>query len=115
MHKMSSEMQSCIDECLRCYQTCLGMLMSHCLEAGGKHMEPGHVRIMQACAEMCRTSAAMMLIGTEHHKHTCRECAEICAQCAEDCDRLGQHEEMRRCAEACRRCAESCRAMAGTA
>ena len=34
MHQMSSEMRSCIDECLRCYQTCLGMAMNHCLEAG---------------------------------------------------------------------------------
>ena len=39
-------MQSCIEECLRCYSTCLGMLMNHCLQAGGKHMEAEHVRIM---------------------------------------------------------------------
>lgn len=35
MHKMSGEMQSCIDECLRCYQSCLGMASNHCLPAGG--------------------------------------------------------------------------------
>jgi hypothetical protein len=30
--KMSEDMQNCIDNCLRCYQTCLGMAMTHCLE-----------------------------------------------------------------------------------
>ena len=98
MHHLSSEMQSCIDECLRCYSSCLGTAMSHCLEMGGRHVEPKHMRLMMACAEICRTSAHFMLIGTEHHKHTCRECAEI-----------GGMDE---CVAACRRCAESCRKMA---
>lgn len=43
MHQMSSEMQACIDECLRCYQTCLSMASNQCLPAGGKHVEPGRV------------------------------------------------------------------------
>jgi hypothetical protein len=38
--KMSKDMQTCIDECLQCYKTCLGMAMTHCLETGGKHVEP---------------------------------------------------------------------------
>ena len=61
--KTSKEMQACIDECLRCYQTCLGMASNHCLPAGGKHVEPEHFRLMMACAEICRTSAHFMLIG----------------------------------------------------
>ena len=62
---MSPKMQACIDECLRCYQTCLGMASNHCLEVGGRHVEPAHFRLMLACAETCRTSAHLMLIGTE--------------------------------------------------
>lgn len=108
MHNMS-EMQACIDECLRCYSTCLGMLMNHCLETGGKHLEPEHVRLMQACAEVCRTSAAFMAIGTEFHKRTCALCAEICEECARSCEQVG---DMQECVDACRRCAESCRRMA---
>jgi hypothetical protein len=63
----------------------------------------------EACAEICRTAAHFMLIGSRHHKHTCAECAEICEECARDCERL---EGMQECVEACRRCAESCRKMA---
>jgi hypothetical protein len=109
MHHMSSDMQACIDECLRCYQTCLSMAMNHCLEMGGEHVEKRHFTLMSACAEMCRTSAHMMLIGSEHHAATCRACAEICEACAADCERVG---EMQECVDACRRCAESCRKMA---
>ena len=109
MQHQSPAMQSCIEECLRCYQTCSGVLMTHCLAAGGKHLEPDHVRIMMACAEMCRTSAAMMLIGTEHHRHTCRECAEICVECAQSCEQVGDMDD---CVRQCRVCAASCRTMA---
>ena len=99
----------CIDECLRCRSTCLGMAMNHCLEIGGQYVEPGHFKLMMACAEIYQTSANMMLIGVHHHKHTCRECAAICEECATSCDVVG---DMEACAEQCRRCAESCRAMA---
>jgi hypothetical protein len=109
MHQMSPEMQRCIDECLRCYQTCFGMAMTHCLEIGGKHVAPPHFRIMMACAEICRTSAHFMLMNSEHAKHVCRECAEICDQCAKDCEQIGDMDE---CVQQCRRCAEACQSMA---
>lgn len=109
MHKMSKMMQACIDECLACYRVCLGEAMNHCLEAGGKHVEPEHMRLMMACAEICRTSAHFMLIGTEEHKQTCGVCAEVCEACAESCEKVG---DMKECADQCRRCSESCRAMA---
>ena len=109
MHQLSQEMRSCVETCLKCYAVCLGSAMHHCLETGGQHVEPKHFRLMMACAEICRTSAHFMLIGSEHHKHTCRECAEICQECAEDCERLGDMDE---CAQECRRCAESCGQMA---
>jgi hypothetical protein len=105
---MSKEMKSCIDACLSCYQTCLGTAMTHCLEQGGKHVEPPHFRLMMACAEICRTSAHFMLLNTPHHKRTCGQCAEICEECAKDCERLDGMEE---CVTACRACAESCRKM----
>jgi hypothetical protein len=107
--KMDAHMQKCIDDCLRCYQTCFGMAMNHCLESGGKHLEPAHFRLMTACSEICRTSAHFMLMNSPHHKHLCRECAEICTECAADCERVGGMED---CVKACRACAESCRAMA---
>lgn len=110
MHHTDPAVQRCIDECLDCYKTCTSMAMNHCLKLGGKHVEQKHFTLMIACAEICRTSAHFMLIGSAHHRHVCRECAEICEECAKDCERVGDMEE---CVKACRRCAESCRKMAG--
>ena len=108
MHRMTPETQQCIENCLNCHKTCLQMAMNHCLEMGGEHTKPDHFRLMMACAEICRTSANFMLIGTPHHKHVCAECAEICEECAADCERVGDMDE---CVAACRKCADSCRAM----
>ena len=109
MHHYDQTTSTCIEACLRCYQACFGMAMTHCLEAGGKHIESKHFRLMTACAEICRTSAHFMLMKSEHAKHLCKECAEICDQCAADCDKLG---DMKECVEACRHCAGACRKMA---
>lgn len=110
MHYLASETKACIEACLRCYSTCLGTAMNHCLVTGGDLIEPKHFRLVMACAEICRTSAHFMLINTDHHRHICRECAEICSECADDCQRLGGMDE---CVQECRRCADACRQMAG--
>ncbi|ASW10808.1 four-helix bundle copper-binding protein [Rhizobium sp. 11515TR] len=109
MHQVSAEMKSCIEDCLACYGECLSTAMGHCLEAGGEHTRPPHFKLMMACSEICRTAAHFMLISSEHHRHVCRECAEICVQCADDCERIG---DMQDCVNACRRCADSCHRMA---
>jgi len=109
MHHLSGAMRECLDNCTRCHETCLGMLMTHCLEVGGKHVAPDHVRIMMACAKICQTSADFMIMNSAHHPHVCRECAEICRQCARSCEEVG---DMQDCVDACRRCAESCEKMA---
>ena len=106
---ISEDMKRCIEICLNCYKTCLHTAMNHCLETGGKHVEPAHFRLMMACAEICRTSAHFMLLNSPHHRHTCGECAEICAECAKDCERVGGMAE---CVAICRTCADSCRKMA---
>lgn len=107
--QLSPALKACIEECLGCYRTCLSTAMNHCLELGGPHTEKAHFTLMMTCAEMCRTAAHVMLMGSEFHRQTCRLCADICAQCADDCERVGDMEE---CVAACRRCAESCRKMA---
>ena len=52
MHKMNADMQACIEACLDCYQACFGAAMNHCLDTGGKHVEPKHFRLMMACSDL---------------------------------------------------------------
>lgn len=109
MNHNDRDAKACIQSCLECYQSCFGMAMTHCLEKGGKHVEPQHFRLMTACAEICSTAAKFLLMNSKHAKHVCEECAEICDQCAVSCEKLG---DMKSCVEACKRCAEACRKMA---
>jgi Domain of Unknown Function (DUF326) len=97
-----------MDACDQCHRMCLQSAMNHCLEAGGKHVEPSHFRLMMNCAEMCQTSLNFMLSNSHFSKQVCAVCAEICDACAESCDQLDGMEE---CARACRECAKSCRSM----
>ena len=70
--QMSTDMQACIDECLRCYQICLGSAMTHALETGGKHTDPKHFRLMMACAGLCRAAAHFMLLNSPHLRMSAR-------------------------------------------
>ena len=109
MHHLSPEMQRCIDECQKCHATCLSMASTHCLEVGGKHVEPVHFRTMLDCAEICATAANFMLRNSHLHTAICAACATVCTECARSCEEVGDMDE---CVKACRRCAESCGKMA---
>lgn len=104
-------MQSCIDACERCYQVCYQTALNHCLEMGGKHVEPEHFRLMINCAEICQTSAKFMLSSSPMHVHTCGVCAKVCDACGDSCQQVGGMDE---CVQVCRECAQSCREMAST-
>lgn len=84
-HAISPEMQQCIEECQNCHSVCLQMAANHCLEMGGKHVEPVHFRTMLDCAEICETSANFMLRSSQLHARTCAACAEVCEACAKSC------------------------------
>ena len=101
--------QDCIETCQNCRDECEGSLFNHCLETGGKHLEPQHVRLMADCIEACQMAANAMRRGSDNAPAICNTCADICDSCADSCEKLG--EEMKDCAAACRKCAETCREM----
>lgn len=109
-HTTDPNMQSCIDACNQCYQTCLHEAMNQCLESGGKHVAPDHMRLMLNCAQICQTSTNFMLSSSAFSNQVCSVCAEVCDACAKSCEQLNGMEE---CGRVCRECAESCRQMAG--
>lgn len=108
---ISQEMRDCIQECQSCHSICLESV-THCLQMGGEHARPEHIRMLLDCAEICETSANFMLRGSEFHPRTCGVCAEVCERCAQDCERFTDDPMMQACARACRSCAQSCREMA---
>lgn len=110
LQTMSPELDTCIRDCLECYRVCHQSATMHCLELGGRHVEPNHFRLMLDCAGSCRSAAEMMLNGSAHAAEHCGMCAQICRECADSCRALGDMDD---CVQACERCAESCERMAG--
>ena len=108
---MSSEMETCIQNCLDCYQVC-SQLLSHCLEKGVKRAESQHIKLLGDCATICNLSADFMLRDSEYHSSTCEVCAEICIACAESCEAIADDEMIKKYVHACRKCASSCEKMA---
>jgi hypothetical protein len=114
MHHIGKNMEQCIQNCQDCHKICLSTLFSYCMEQGGQHARPEHIRLLLDCAEICQTSADFMLRGSDFHVRTCGICAEVCARCATECGLFENDARMQDCAEVCRRCAEFCRQMAMT-
>ncbi|WP_332675124.1 four-helix bundle copper-binding protein [Aromatoleum sp.] len=105
---LSQEMLGCIELCRRCHLVCLNMATGHCLEKGGRHVEPEHLKTMVVCAEICQTAANVMITGSGPHRQMCAVCADVCDACIASCRDL---DEMEECVFACERCKNSCEAM----
>lgn len=109
--EMSGEMEACIQNCLDCYKIC-SQLLSHCLEKGGKHADPQHIKLLEDCAKICNISADFMLRNSAYYSSLCEVCAEICIACAESCEAIADDEMMKQCVDICKKCASSCEKMA---
>jgi hypothetical protein len=107
-HGHAHSLDECIDACTACYLTCMAALHQS-LRTGGEHAAAPHVRLLMACAEICRACAHVMMTGYPGHGVVCAACAQVCDECAEACARL---EGLEDCVVACRDCAHVCRSMA---
>lgn len=102
---LSQEMKECIEHCRACELVCLSMATGHCLEKGGRHVEPDHLRTMIVCARVCALAAEVMTTNSTLHRQVCAVCADICDACISSCRDL---DEMEECIHACERCKDSC-------
>ena len=105
---LPSNVVSCIDQCRQCQLVCLNQVTGHCLEKGGRHTEPEHVRTMLVCAWVCGLAADVMSTNSTLHRQICAVCADICDACITSCRDL---DDMDECIQACERCKDSCEAM----
>lgn len=97
----------CIKACSDCHIECVSAI-EYCLEVGGDHVRPDHVRRLQTCSEMCIVAAHFMLSRSEFDKKQCGLCEESCRKCADSCGRFTD-DVMQRCVKMCRDCAEVCK------
>jgi hypothetical protein len=77
-HHTDPALHHCIGQCWSCRDTCQSTLFTYCIEKGGHHVEPDHVRLMMDCIEMCQTSADFMTRNSQLHALVCATCAAVC-------------------------------------
>lgn len=92
--------QSCQSICIETIQ--------HCLQVGGAHVAPSHLRLMQDCADACETTPKFLLRGSPQHGQITAACATLCELCAQSCEQFTGDAQMKACADECRRCAAAC-------
>jgi hypothetical protein len=109
MNQLSNQAHEALKALGICHQTCHTMAMVHCLELGGEHARPQHLRLMLDCAGICAITADFIGRKSQFHTQISALCVEICETCAEECQKLGQMDD---CVIACRTCADRCREIA---
>ncbi len=106
MNQLSQQVRDAIKALQHCHATCHSMALTHCLEKGGAHARPQHLRLMLDCAAICAFTADALGRKSQFHAPFAALCADVCETCAEACAALGDMED---CVAACRDCARLCR------
>jgi hypothetical protein len=109
MNNLSRQTRNAISALQDCHAICSSMAMTHCLEMGGEHARPQHLRLMLDCAALCAFTADALGRKSQFHNRFAALCAEVCETCEKDCEALGDMED---CVQACRTCADRCRLIA---
>jgi hypothetical protein len=110
MKHHDAETLSSIDACFDCHRSCTATALDHCLRVGGKHVDHDHFGLLLNCADVCLTTAKLLLADSAFHEPQCAVCAEVCFACAESCRKLGGMDD---CVRICLACGDLCRALAG--
>ena len=105
MNQLSHKVRETMQALQHCHATCHAMAMTHCLETGGEHARPQHLRLMLDCADICALTADALGRKSQFHNRLAQLCAEVCETCEQDCAALGGMEG---CVTACRDCARLC-------
>jgi len=109
MKHLSQQTADAITALQHCHAICSSMAMTHCLEMGGEHARPQHLRLMLDCAALCAFTADALGRKSQFHTRFAALCAEVCETCEKDCEALGDMDD---CVQACRSCVILCQEVA---
>lgn len=97
--KLIQVINQCADTCDYC--------ASSCLQEKDVTMMANCIRLDMECASICKTTALLLHLESNHVNAACQLCADICSACADECEKH-EHEHCKKCAAICRECAEQC-------
>lgn len=100
-------LRDAVEACTEARSTCL-RTATYCIETGGRHLKPDHLRLLMDAAEVAGLHAGFLLRGSQYRDHTAAAAIAVLRAAAADCDGFEGDGHMLHCAEACRRAADSC-------
>jgi hypothetical protein len=96
----TSTFRECIEAC--------NATFAYCIEQGGDHVRPEHLKALMDCLEVCITTSDLVGRSSPLAGSMMEVCAEACKACEESCEEFAGDPTMERCADACRECYEHC-------
>ncbi len=98
--ELIQSLMDCVISCRHCAAACLGEeavdMMANC------------IRTDFLCADVCETTAKVLIADAGDARDLVSYCMTICRNCAEECNKH-DHEHCKDCAEFCINCMEACR------
>jgi hypothetical protein len=100
----------CIQSCTACESLC-AETVEYCRKEARLRTDVELITVLQACADICGTSARTLTGGSSVHVHICRACAAVCERAAKLCGDHPGDDLLRACASACTLAARCCSEM----
>ena len=97
---------SLVGVCLECVEAC-SFCAASCLNEENVAELTKCMQLDLECCAICKATAQLLTLQSNHSNAACQLCADICIACAEECEKH-HHDHCRRCAAFCRECAEKC-------
>tara|TARA_Y100000815_G_scaffold233641_1_gene225227 strand:+ start:886 stop:1206 length:321 start_codon:yes stop_codon:yes gene_type:complete len=102
------ENRTFIDALTACVVAC-NHCADACLDEDNLDMMVDCIRTDRVCAEVCDTTAKVLLTSYEDVDALVKYCQQICTACADECEKH-EHQHCQECAKACRACEKECEA-----
>ena len=91
---------ACVTACNHCADACL--------DEDNIKMMVDCIRTDRVCAEVCGTTAKVLLTSYKDVNGLVKYCQQICTACADECEKH-EHQHCQDCAKACRACEDACK------
>ncbi len=90
-----------------CHAFCQKAFAVNAPKEAGMSLAYIHLKRMQACSEICESTARMLVKEGVGVERLCEICARICEQCARSCEQI-DNAFLQRVAGICRQTARAC-------
>lgn len=91
-------------------RTCLDTVsetFTYCIEEGGAHVEPAHLKCMLDCWDVVNATSSLIARKSEYAEDLKEICARAVKACEESCETFEDDERMTACVDVCRKAYEN--------